>query len=176
MKPNITWDWLRTPAGVDIETDQPRPEQPAHLCVCFQDKRAVAICNHPFLTNVERVENAKDPNATFSKCEECLSIWRSGHEIAVTDDSGAKLVVRPKMPEGYSGSLDPFQDVAENLGKLGVAFLLVIGVPKKPELRYWTNFPNFGAGNVAEAKRQIRGMLYEIEEKAKTLEKKRGGS
>jgi hypothetical protein len=166
MKPNITWDWLRTKS--DGETPQP-----AHLCVVLPDKRAVAVCNHPFLTTVERVEGSKDPNSTFPKCEECLTIWKSGNEIAITDDSNQKIVVRPKLPEGYSGSLDPFQDVAENLGKMGVAFFLVIGIPKKPELRYWTNLPNFGAANVAEAKRQIRGMLHTVEEKAKMVDKKR---
>jgi len=165
-QPKLSWDWLRTPSG-EIGAEP----QPAHLCVVLPDKRAVAICNHPFLSSVERVEEARNPEADFPKCDECLKIWKSGDAIAITDDSGAKLVVRPKVVKYSGGTLDPFIDAAEKLQALGVGFVLIVAIPEQPKMRYWSNMMTFGKKGVAEARRQTNEMFDDLDARLDALAK-----
>ena len=153
MSTKIRWAWLTG------------DEETAHLCVIVEpSKRVVALCNHPFLTTVQAAAD------TLPKCEECLNIWKSGNEISITDDSGAVVVVRNKVKPYTGGSLDPFVDMADALNQLGVAYILVVAIPGQSNLRFWSNFVNFGANGIAAMKNQVPEIVKKIEDRFESLQ------
>ena len=138
-----------------------------HLCVVTPQKKAVALCNHPFLTGVRSADEATP------ECAECAKIWNSGKEISIVDDSGKVVVVRPKISKYEGGTLDPFFDVAQLLQNMGVAYCLFIGVPNQKNLRYWTNFLNYGNTAITLARDQFPKMLDAIEAKLAELKQEK---
>lgn len=46
--------------------------------------------------------------------------------------------------EPYRGSLDPFEDIVDQLVKLGVAYCLLIGMDSSPVTTVWSNTRSYG--------------------------------
>jgi len=52
------------------------------------------------------------------------------------------------MKTPYKGSLDPFQDISEQLEKMGVAFCLMVGMASDPVTHVWCNVAMWGEGGI----------------------------
>jgi hypothetical protein len=130
-------DWLRP-----LQTDT------AHICIVDDTGSAAPICERVFLTNVVK------PEPTDPRCEDCTKKWKSGEEVGFTAKDGRKVVVRPAGAPVWQGSLDPFQDVAEQLSRLGVAYMLVVAIQGERRTRYWTNLQGYGHAGVKTFREQ----------------------
>lgn len=152
MNGHVHWSWLEG-AGIGR----------AHLCIVTLSGRVEALCKQPFLTAVRPAEDDTE------RCQECLTVWNSGDEILVQDDDGSTLVARPKSKPYTGGSLDPFVDTAEKLGKLGVAYILIVGIPNQPALRWWSNFTSTGRKGIEAMKVQVPKVVETIEKRFEHL-------
>jgi len=140
-------DWLRP-----LQTDT------AHVCIVDDKGNAAPICDRIFLTNVVKAEPDE------KKCAECVKKWQSGEEIAFVAKDGRKVIIRAKGAPNWQGSLDPFQDMAEQLSRMGVAYMLVVALQGEKRTRYWTNLAGFGHSGVKTFREQASKLCDRVDE------------
>ena len=62
----------------------------------------------------------------------------------------------------YRGSLDPFEDIVEQLDRLGVAYSLMIGMHGQPTTNCWTNVAGWGPDGVESFDETWREVMAQI--------------
>ena len=55
-------------------------------------------------------------------------------------------------PEHYRGSLDPFEDIRDQLDRMGIAYCLVIGMAESDITHTWSNVGTWGVDGVENFK------------------------
>jgi hypothetical protein len=82
-------------AGIDLVWLNDGPRFPAHLCVINADgpkKRAASICGYVSKSNMWQPAHEE-----MARCQTCVNMDESGHEIVFVDPgSGRKVVVRER--------------------------------------------------------------------------------
>ena len=64
------------------------------------------------------------------------------------------------MAEGpYTGSLDPFRDMTDHLHKMGVAYVLMIGMEGHRNTMIWSNVRGWGLDGIESAAHAINTHL-----------------
>lgn len=68
------------------------------------------------------------------------------------------------IAEGYRGSLDPFEDMAAELARLGVAFTLTVRLrPDAPDVKIWQNIQEMDADTIGRIDGAHRTMIASIQ-------------
>lgn len=141
-----------------LEWFEPQGSDTAHCCA-YDEKNLIAICGYQFLTK------AFPPDEQTKICTQCASKMQSGEEISVMVAPNQAVVVRPKTPAAYKGSMDPFEDMVTSMMEMGVMYALAIGIQGQGAIRYWTNVARYGRPGLEMFKARMADIIAAIEKK-----------
>jgi hypothetical protein len=118
----------------------------SHFCVVDDAGNVASVCGHKWL---QAPTPTTPSEVVMSRCAECAKIDMSGEPIIAHDSGGEEVVIREKIQPAHAGSADPFYDIAEQLKKMRVAYMLIVGIQGEHRARYFTNIYEFGKPGIA---------------------------